>query len=68
MAKKEWEIRGVFKHHKVKLCRVVFCNRRTDYAVNNDLAQDHTAALQQLYNWRSAIQQLLRETKPLTSF
>ena len=63
---KQIKIKGFPKHHKVKLFRVVSCNRRTDYVVTNDLAQNDTSVAQQVCNWRWKIEQFHREAKQLT--
>ena len=63
---KRIKIRGFPKHHKVKLFRVASGNRRTDYVVTNDLAQNDTSVTQQACNWRWKIEQFHREAKQLT--
>ena len=63
---KRVKIKGFPKHHKVKLFRVASCNRRTDYVVTNDLAQNDTSVAQQACNWRWKIEQFHREAKQLT--
>ena len=63
---KRIKIRGFPKHHKVKLFRVASSNRRTDYVVTNDLAQNDTWVAQQACNQRWKIEQFHRETKQLT--
>ena len=60
------KIRGFPKPHKVKLFRVASENRRTDYGVTNDLAQNDTSVAQQACNRRWKIEQFHRETKQLT--
>ena len=60
---KRIKIRGFAKHHKVELCRVAFCNGRTDYVVTNDLAQNDTSVAQQACNQRWKIEQFHRVAK-----
>ena len=50
----------------MKLFRVASGNRRTDYVVTNDLAQNDTSVAQQACNWRWKIEQFHREAKQLT--
>lgn len=40
--------------------------KRTDYVVINDMAQDKTQAVQQVYGFRWKVEQFHRETKQLT--
>lgn len=63
---KRIKIKGFPKHHKVKLFRVASDNRRTDYVVTNDFAQNDTSVAQQACNQRWKIEQFHRETKQLT--
>jgi len=60
------KIKGFPKAHKVQCFRVAVSTHRTDYVVTNDLAQDSTAATQEVCGWRWKIEQLHREGKQLT--
>ena len=52
--------------HQVKLFRLTLSTGRTDYIVTNDLAQDWTAATQEVWGWRPKIEEFHRENKQLT--
>jgi hypothetical protein len=52
--------------HQVKLFRLTPSTRRTDFIVTNDVSQDWTPATQQVWGWRSKIEEFHRETKQLT--
>ena len=60
------KVKGFPSNHKVKLFRVVLSNKRTDYVVTNDMAQDNTQAVQEVCSFRWKVEQFHRETKQLT--
>jgi len=60
------KIKGFPGNHKVKLFRVVLSTKRMDYVVTNDMAQDDTQAVQEVYSFRWKVEQFHRETKQLT--
>jgi hypothetical protein len=43
------KLKGFPGNHKVKLFRVVLSTKRTDYVVTNDMAQDNTQAVQEVW-------------------
>jgi len=63
---KTLKIHGFPKDHKVTAFRVTASTRRTDYIVTNDMAQDDVAVVQAVNGCRWPIEQLHRETQPLT--
>ena len=54
------------KGHQVKLFRLAFSTERTDYVVTDDGAQSSAEAPRAVCGFRCKIEQLHRETKPLT--
>ena len=60
------KIKGFPANHKVKAFRVVLSNKRTDYIVTNEIAQDNAEVVQYVSNFRWHVEQFHRETKQLT--
>lgn len=60
------KIKGFPGSHKVKLFRVVFSTKRTNYIVTNDMAQDNTQAVQEVCSRRWRVEQFHHETRRLT--
>ena len=54
------------KGHRVRLFRLALSPERTDYVATNDLTQDSTPAVRDVYGWRWKIEQLHREAKQVT--
>lgn len=54
------------KGHRVKLFRLVLSSERTDYVATNDMAQDDTAATQEVCGCRWKVEQFHREGKQVT--
>ena len=65
-AGKRIKIKGFPKDHKVRLFRVEVSTYRTDWVVTNDSTQVSAKATQQMCGFRWKIEQLHRESKPLT--
>jgi hypothetical protein len=60
------KIKGFPANHKVKVFRVAFSTKRTDYIVTNEIAQDNVEVVQDVSNFRWKVEQFHRETKQLT--
>ena len=54
------------KDHRVKLFRLVLSSERTDYVATNDMAQDTTAATQEVCGFRWKVEQFHREDKQVS--
>ena len=52
--------------HQVKLFRLALSTGCTDYIVTNDVSQDWTPATQDVWGWRTKIEEFHREDKQLT--
>lgn len=63
---KDVHLKDFPKGHRVRLFRLVLSTERTDYVATNDLTQDATPAVRDVYGWRWRIEQLHREAKQLT--
>lgn len=63
---KDVHLKDFPKGHRVRLFRLVLSTERTDYVATNDLTQDATPAVRDVYGWRWKIEQLHREAKQVT--
>lgn len=52
--------------HQVKLFRLTLSTGRTEFIITNDVAQDWTPETQDVWDWRTLIEQFHREDKQVT--